>query len=58
MEWKRAELENQIAMTKQSIREEQTNFNDLKKYAQSNSCGRLEMNIFKISKINDCGSSE
>jgi len=32
-------------MTKQNIREEETDINDLKKYAQSNSCGRLEINL-------------
>jgi len=43
VERKQAKLENQMVMTKQGIREEETNLNDLKKYAQSNSCGRLEM---------------
>ena len=58
MERKQAKLENQMVMTKQGIREEETNFNDLKKYAQSNSCGRLEMKFFKISTVNHFGSSE
>jgi len=53
-----AKHENQMVVTKQGIREEETNFNDLKNYAQPNSCGKLKMEPLQLLKIYHCGSTE
>jgi hypothetical protein len=58
VERKQAKLENQMVVTMQGIREEETNFNDLKNYAQPNSCGKLKMEPLQLLKIYHCGSTE